>query len=265
MSNSLNRSIVRGQDIEGAPRTFSSHKSLESFNDRRTERLCFICLDGSEDSGDLLVSCCTRCYAVSHQGCWNEWRISQSHHAIRVRNAGNRVHSDPFICSICKSGSARVNGEKVTVRWLETFAQFSNYRSHSVRFATGLFSALSGARDESQRRDSAVDESDEEDVAEFIESDFVDNNETVVCGSTRKFIIVNILIMFLLAISDIILIHYRIVDQSNLLMMSLIICYVHAVVVGTYVFALYQQASNQRRLYTYYPCSLSHTVQFSCL
>jgi len=81
-----------------------------------SERACFICL---EDDGDL-VSCCSQCYGVTHVRCWRECRSSQRTNAIRTRMTGGSSNvRDPFLCSICKTGRARVQGETVTREWME--------------------------------------------------------------------------------------------------------------------------------------------------
>ena len=83
--------------------------------DPDTSRACFICL---EDEGEL-VSCCSRCFGVAHRRCWREWRGSQRSAAGRSRAAGIGFR-DPFLCSICKSGKARIHDETVSRDWMET-------------------------------------------------------------------------------------------------------------------------------------------------
>jgi hypothetical protein len=78
-------------------------------------RCCFICLD---DEGEL-ISCCSRCYGVSHSRCWKEWRNSQRNSASRRRPGSSIRLADPFLCSICKTGRARLIGETVTRDWIE--------------------------------------------------------------------------------------------------------------------------------------------------
>ncbi|KAF4752738.1 hypothetical protein FOZ62_026102, partial [Perkinsus olseni] len=70
------------------------------------------------ECGDL-VSCCDRCYAHVHRGCWAEWRQNQRMTALRSRLTGLRPSgTDPFLCSICKTGQACVDGESHDVAWL---------------------------------------------------------------------------------------------------------------------------------------------------
>jgi len=119
-----------------------------------------------------------------------------------------------------------------------------------VRFASGLFSALTGARDERQSRQSIADESDseEEDFIEFFENEIGDPSAQLLCGSNKKFVAINILLIFLFILTDIILIQFGIVDEANLLMTTLVVMYVWAIVIATYVYIRYQQSMNQQRL-----------------
>ena len=76
-------------------------------------RTCFICLEEDEQ----LHSCCTQCFGVAHSRCWRDWRTNQRLSALRLqRQGGGR---DPFLCSICKTGRARLAGESVSREWLE--------------------------------------------------------------------------------------------------------------------------------------------------
>jgi hypothetical protein len=79
-------------------------------------RACFICLEDDDE----LVSCCTRCYGVAHARCWREWRANQRTSALRTRQSGNGRVRDPFLCSICKTGRARLEGESLHREWMET-------------------------------------------------------------------------------------------------------------------------------------------------
>ena len=222
------------------------------------ERLCFICLDGSETAGDggsKLVSCCSRCYAVTHPLCWTEWRGSQAHHARRSRLAGTRVNSDPFLCSICKSGSARIEGERVSVRWLEAFANFATQSgSHQVRFASGLFSALTGARDEARGGRVRIadaddeDDDDEEDFLDFMEAEHEANDPSFFCGNSRKFFVLNLLMILLFIIFDMVLDQLGIVETSYIVMASVLTAIAYIVVLSSYVMIRYQRIVNQRRI-----------------
>ena len=122
------------------------------------ERVCFICLDDNNAENDRLLPCCTRCCAMVHQSCWLNWRTSQSSQARRSRVSGIWSGSDPFMCSICKSGAARLEGEIVSSRWLESFMNV-NRSSHTYnRNHSGLFLALTRSR-----TDSDIDEEEGED------------------------------------------------------------------------------------------------------
>lgn len=214
---------------------------------RSTERLCFICLDGSEaDEANNLVQCCTRCFTVAHTRCWREWRCSQASHARRARLSGNRVRMDPFICSICKSGSARLSGERVTVRWLESFANFATHTGHSIRFASGLFSALSGARNE-RAPDEETDSDTGEDFLEFIEEGGV-NNMTLLLGNVRRFFLVNIIVIFCLILSVVICNDFGLIETSFMVMSSIIAILAYVILVTTYIFLRYERLLNHRRL-----------------
>lgn len=85
-------------------------------------RACFICLEEAEEE-NALVSCCTRCYGVAHARCWREWRANQRSVALRLRQSGGSgsfSSRDPFVCTICKTGRARLVGEVVNREWIET-------------------------------------------------------------------------------------------------------------------------------------------------
>ncbi len=153
------------------------------------------------------------------------------------------MNIDPFICTICKSGQAGVCGEYVTVRWLESFANFSRRASQRVRVASGLFSALTGARGEREREDSdSLGEDNEEE--EFIDS--VEEGEISIVN--RKFFIINFLIsLFYLIFICIITILYRIEIQYiilNLVLGALI----HSIFIILYFFVKFQKFTNNRRL-----------------
>jgi hypothetical protein len=207
-----------------------------------TERMCFICLDGTESDSDPLVPCCTRCYAVSHDKCWADWRSSQAGHARRLRLAGNRITADPFLCSICKSGSARVGGERVTIRWLESFANFGRSASaHQVRFATGLFSALTNARNETR-----TSSSDEEDFFEFMDSEVGNGNSSFLCGNSKKFILINLLILTIGCIASMTISELGLVDGSILFLTGWIVFYVYLVILVGYGIWRFQTIMTRR-------------------
>ncbi len=218
------------------------------------EKACFICLDGSETEDDLLVSCCTRCFAMCHGRCWTEWRTSQGNHARRVRLAGNRVSADPFLCSICKTGSARVCGERVTVRWLESFANFArSTTSHQVRFASGLFSALSGARDEGRTRGSPVAPADEENTEEddffdFMDSEIDRGNSALFCGNSKKFFLINLVMIVTGIATCMTLSELGLCGGETIFMAAWIAFYAYMVVVVGYVVWRFQQILTDRHL-----------------
>jgi len=94
-----------------------------------SDRACFICL---EDDGDL-VSCCSQCFGVAHTRCWRECRTSQRSNAIRSRMTGTSSLRDPFLCSICKTGRARMQGETVSREWMEVVLSAVLMRSRRGR------------------------------------------------------------------------------------------------------------------------------------
>ena len=226
------------------------------------ERLCFICLDGTEseeDGSGKLVSCCSQCYAVTHAGCWRDWRSSQSSNARRTRVSGNRLISDPFLCSICKSGYARIDGERVPIRWLEAFAAFGQRSAiHQVRLASGLFSALTGARSEDVRGpvESADGEDgsyEEEEFLDFVESEGQLGSRgissTFFCGNTSLCVMMNCVVLVLFLIGNAIVLQMNFLDGSTFLVMAdTILIIVYLVFITVYVFYRYQRILNQRHL-----------------
>jgi hypothetical protein len=156
--------------------------------------------------------------------------------------------ADPFICSICKSGSARIHGERVSVRWLEAFAHFSGV-SHPVRFASGLFTALTGARNEMPIPSTAMNSLDDEQEADFM--DFVEDGGIdgfFLCGNNRKFILMNVLFIFGFMMSDVILCEVYPGQFSYIVMGSFVITAVYIIVVISYIFLRYQRIVNQQRI-----------------
>jgi hypothetical protein len=127
------------------------------------ERVCFICLDDNHAEDDRLLPSCTRCCAMVHQSCWANWRISQSSHARRSRVSGIWSASDPFLCSICKSGAARLEREIVSSRWLESFIDVNRSSYSHNRNSSGLFLALSRARN----RDDMEEETDDDEIGDY--------------------------------------------------------------------------------------------------
>ena len=217
------------------------------------ERICFICLDGTDDADEVessLVPCCSRCFAVTHPRCWKEWRRSQASHARRIRIAGNQVNSDPFVCSICKSGSSRVSGERVSVRWLEAFASFSSAARNRVRVASGLFSALTGARQESREEgDFAGDEEDQEgDFLDFIEEEQQHGSGTFFCGDSRKFHVINFILLLTFGVCVVTADQLGVAETSYIVLLSIICFGVYMLVLATYIFVRFQVLANQRRI-----------------
>ena len=214
------------------------------------ERVCFICLDTSNNHESIelrLVGCCSQCYAVSHIRCWKEWRVSQATHARRSRVAGNRVGTDPFLCSICKSGAARLRGEWVSLRWLHSFANFGDDRGPRVRFASGLFAALTGAREEARSRPEIEEESDD-DFLEYIENQSENDRVSFLCGDTRKFILVFIAMVTALAGSLVTLNQWGVLHSSFSLMTSVVILLGIVGVLTTYVLVRYNRLLNSRSI-----------------
>lgn len=82
------------------------------------QRACFICLqDGDKDN--VLIPCCTTCYACTHVRCWREWRNNQRTTALRSRLLGLRMQSNHLLrCTICKSGTAVLDGKEDGLDWM---------------------------------------------------------------------------------------------------------------------------------------------------
>lgn len=214
------------------------------------EGICFICLDGTEDlsSPDIrLVSCCSQCYAVTHIRCWKEWRLSQAAHARRVRVAGNRIGTDPFLCSICKSGAARLRGEWVSLRWLHSFANFGDDRGPRVRFASGLFAALTGAREENPTRPQDDEETDD-DFLDYIENQPDSERVSFFCGHTKKFLLIVFALASGISGSIVALNQLNVVETSFLLMVSVTIILAFVGAVTSYVLVRYNRLLNSRSI-----------------
>lgn len=86
-----------------------------------SDRRCFICLmDGDKDNA--LKPCCSTCYACTHASCWREWRNNQRITTLRSRLLGQRTRTEHFLrCTICKSGTAVLNGEEDGLEWMHEF------------------------------------------------------------------------------------------------------------------------------------------------
>ena len=139
---------IRNQNVE----------NVERLQSLPAERVCFICLDDNHLDEDKLVSSCTRCHAMVHQSCWSNWRSSQASNARRSRVSGIWSASDPFLCSICKSGAARLEREIVSSRWLESFVDVNRSAYAVSRNTSGLFRALSIPRTRSESEDESEDD-----------------------------------------------------------------------------------------------------------
>lgn len=218
---------------------------------RPIERMCFICLDSGEaDPQDKLIGCCTCCFAVAHSKCWADWRVAQASHARTARVSGSRLNADPFICSICKSGVARVQGERVTIRWLESFARFRSSLAHPVRIASGLFAALTGARREGMSSERAQDLDyidDETDFFDSLEDGGVDEL-TLLIENVRVFVLVNVLFLSTLSITIILLVRFSSLDTSSIVMATILVLFVYIASIATFFLLRFQSLTNHRRL-----------------
>jgi hypothetical protein len=224
------------------------HTELHTpLHQRSAERLCFICLDGTEsEESTKLVQCCTRCFAMAHSRCWSDWRRSQANHARRSRLAGNRISTDPFVCSICKSGSARLRGERVSIRWLESFAYFGSASSHSVRFASGLFSALTGARNERNSPDESSEVEEEDFLDSFEEGGLSFLSELV--GDVRIFFSLNILLIFGLIMSVALANYFGFMEGSFVVMGAILAIIAYIFGLAAFIFFQYQRLLNRRQI-----------------
>lgn len=84
------------------------------------ERTCFICLADDENSDAGLVRCCTQCYTQVHAKCWKDWRNNQRITILRSHLLGLRVPRNQLLCSICKTGQAKVPEEDTSeLEWLD--------------------------------------------------------------------------------------------------------------------------------------------------
>jgi hypothetical protein len=134
------------------------------------------------------------------------------------------------------------------VQWLEAFAHFSAGVRHPVRFASGLFTALTGARNESSSMAAEDDEDPEREVdfLDFVEDGGVD--DTFLCGNNRKFVLINLLLvmgfLFFLTIVN----QTGLIEPGYVIMCSVMVAVVYTVSLLTYIFLRYQRVMNHRRL-----------------
>mmetsp|Transcript_192 Transcript_192/g.461 ORF Transcript_192/g.461 Transcript_192/m.461 type:complete len:357 (+) Transcript_192:37-1107(+) len=110
------------------------------------DRNCFICLqDGDKDNP--LVSCCSTCYARTHRRCWREWRNNQHRSALRSHLLGLRMQTNHMLrCTICKSGTAMVEGEENGLSWMNELMCGGEPSENSL---LGRLIALGNRRDDS--------------------------------------------------------------------------------------------------------------------
>jgi hypothetical protein len=249
-SDSIRVERIR-QPLLIAPSVEAGIEALMSSRRRPIDRMCFICLDsGENDPTDKLIGCCTCCFAVAHARCWADWRVAQATHARSSRMNGSRLNADPFICSICKSGEARVHGERVTIRWLESFARFTSSVSHSVRVASGLFSALTGARNENTSLDRGPDADGNDDEADFFDTleDGGINELPLLIGNVREFFLVNISFVSSVSIIIVLLVRFSDFETSAIVMGTLILLFAYVVSISAYLLMRFQALTNHRRL-----------------
>jgi len=75
--------------------------------------------EDDEDDANTLTRCCTTCYTSVHVRCWREWRNNQRITALRSRLLGLRMQTNHLLrCTICKSGTALVEGEEDGLEWM---------------------------------------------------------------------------------------------------------------------------------------------------
>ncbi|CAJ1447601.1 unnamed protein product [Effrenium voratum] len=111
---------MQSMDLEDQSREPLPVVSAGSSNPARQgdDRNCFICLQDS-DKDNPLVSCCSTCYARTHRRCWREWRNNQHRTALRSHLLGLRMQTSHMLrCTICKSGTALVEGEENGLSWM---------------------------------------------------------------------------------------------------------------------------------------------------
>ena len=168
-------------------------------NARGEHRACFICLEDDEE----LVSCCTRCYGAAHSRCWKEWRANQRSSALRVRQAGGGAGSslatrDPFLCTICKSGRARLVGEVVNREWIETV----------------LGAVLSAGR---SRGDNAGSETDM-----FEDAENPDGGDSFPCCS-RRVLCVNLCVLLSVGFVGVLVDYFALLSTGSVILMAFLL------------------------------------------
>jgi hypothetical protein len=233
---------------------FISHQGLsKTLPIEQQERSCFICLDGRTDMknpADFLLSCCSQCFAVAHRECWADWRGSQAGNARRTRITGNRISSDPFLCTICKSGLARVEGERVSLRWLESFTSLVSSTPNRLRAISGLFSALSGSLNGTISRggdsESTSSHFEEDDFFDFIDAETENDSSTFLCGNSKRYFALNMLGISLILTLFAILGKSGGFDTSFVVMAAVLSLILYGVVFASYVISRYTRIVNQR-------------------
>ncbi|CAD7954262.1 unnamed protein product [Amoebophrya sp. A120] len=77
---------------------------------------CFLCLEGDgENPRDKLLPCCTRCNAMTHARCWQEYRYNQRIASLRCRMLRVSLPRSQMLCTICKTGNAKISREEDAV------------------------------------------------------------------------------------------------------------------------------------------------------
>ncbi|CAD7943438.1 unnamed protein product [Amoebophrya sp. A25] len=103
-SNANNKQVMK-QDSKDRPLLNTSPADLSD-----SEGACFLCLEG-DLRGDPLAKCCTRCNALTHQRCWHEYRYNQRVASLRSRMLRESLPRSQMVCSICKTGEAKLARE----------------------------------------------------------------------------------------------------------------------------------------------------------
>lgn len=143
-----------------------------------------------------------------------------------------------------------MSDERVSIRWLESFANFArSATSHQVRFATGLFSALSGARDEARSRESPI-ESDgsgepEDDFFDYIDSELEQGHSSLV---SHKFILINALVFGVLLLIYAALSELKLIDDELVFLTGLVTLCAYVVVLVGYVIWKFHKIMTRRML-----------------
>eukprot|EP00929_Paragymnodinium_shiwhaense_P093781 TRINITY_DN54051_c0_g1_i1.p1 TRINITY_DN54051_c0_g1~~TRINITY_DN54051_c0_g1_i1.p1 ORF type:complete len:459 (+),score=108.37 TRINITY_DN54051_c0_g1_i1:241-1617(+) len=123
---------VEMKDVPNAAAEASKQQQAEQ------DRTCFICLmEEDKEDDNLLIPCCTTCYACVHKRCWREWRNNQRVTALRSRLLGTRMQTNNLLrCSICKSGTAMVAGEEGGLDWINELLGGGEARGQDARTLT---------------------------------------------------------------------------------------------------------------------------------